>query len=1094
MPEGYTPSLTRSGTFTAGATDYLRVTGEPAEAGEPSPGYGYVTAVTKGDEVKFTCPSVWTNADETVGAVAKGWRLTLADGTVTTGTELAKTVTYGEDTAGATLTWLWEVFYKVTAAVSGGGSVDRSEQWIKAGASATVTATASAGSKFVFWNGGADSFQSVLTLPAVTAPVALTAHFRDASDKVVYVATTGEDGDGRGTAAAPYKTVNVAFDALSADLGTASGVVALAEGTYCLTNTLWLTNAVRVIGAGMYKSFVSGVNIQGTNSVWAGLRGVAVKHEAAGMRDLTVTGCSSKDLVGSGIYMSKGTLECVRSYANRSGLGEYLRPARGSGLYMDGGLATNCIIEANVGEGGYGDRIGTGLCMAGGTFTDGRIIDNVCNRAQISGAGVAIIGKDVVLRNTLVSGNTSKQTNPDSCSHGIGVYMTANGTVENCRILDNGVQSVYLSSGTLKNCLVTGGKNNSTDYTAGVQVSGAAKVYHCTIWGNSAANKFSGMLVENASAVVVNNIVYGNGTDGSVKASAGTFQTNVVDSLALVTTASAAGNVVNDPLFANPSEGDFSFDHGSPAFDTAATIAGIDRDLDGVARPKNDAPDIGCYECEVVFESMEVKISVSKTDWAPGEDPAAAARVFGAKGAVSFKWYVDGALVAGATTANPTFPGLSPGRHTVSVEATDGVTTANDIKTDAFTVKTCEVYVDDKTGDDTANFPYEETSRPAKTVNAAFDALGRSASNTCTVHVASGTYYLAKELTLDTPCRIYGADRETTVLDGSKLASTARGISITAKGSIVKSLTVCKCKTLMGGTGIYMSADGRVEDVIIRDNESGMGRTDASPGSGAGLNQSAGTVTNCVISGNSQNTTYGTSYGAGVNISGGTLVDSVISDNWRNRNQIRGAGLKVGGTAKVLRCRIVGNSNRQGTWDNQTYGMGVYMDGGTVEKCEIVDNGRQAVFASAGTLKNCLIAGSKTAPSEYPGGLRLEGSATVINCTVAGNISSQSTISDLSMIGGKFINSIAQYAEVTGGVFDHSLTNANPLYRKPEESDYRLRMGSPCIDAGDWSKLGDTKPSVRAQQDLIGTRRLFGSDVDMGCYEKRLSGFAIRVR
>ena len=150
----------------------------------------------------------------------------------------------------------------------------------------------------------------------------------------------------------------------------------------------------------------------------------------------------------------------------------------------------------------------------------------------------------------------------------------------------------------------------------------------------------------------------------------------------------------------------------------------------------------------------------------------------------------------------------------------------------------------------------------------AFDALGRAVSNTTTVHIASGTYALTKELVLDTPCQILGAGMRATVLDGEALPKSARCLSLSAAGSRVVGLTLRNCKTLIQGAGLRMSADGWVEDVLIYGNEIGKGGG-STPAPGAGLWQSAGVVTNCVIENNSQNSTYGTGEGAGVYISSG---------------------------------------------------------------------------------------------------------------------------------------------------------------------------------------------------------------------------------
>lgn len=55
-----------------------------------------------------------------------------------------------------------------------------------------------------------------------------------------------------------------------------------------------------------------------------------------------------------------------------------------------------------------------------------------------------------------------------------------------------------------------------------------------------------------------------------------------------------AGNVSADPLFAGP--GDFHVQPGSPLVDAGAPVPAGDLDLDGIARPRGAAADIGAYE------------------------------------------------------------------------------------------------------------------------------------------------------------------------------------------------------------------------------------------------------------------------------------------------------------------------------------------------------------------------------------------------------------------------------------------------------------------------------------------------------------------
>jgi hypothetical protein len=61
--------------------------------------------------------------------------------------------------------------------------------------------------------------------------------------------------------------------------------------------------------------------------------------------------------------------------------------------------------------------------------------------------------------------------------------------------------------------------------------------------------------------------------------------------------ASHASNLTVDAAgFVDPERGDYHLKAGSPAIDTGATLAGVERDRDGVTRPVGNGHDVGAYE------------------------------------------------------------------------------------------------------------------------------------------------------------------------------------------------------------------------------------------------------------------------------------------------------------------------------------------------------------------------------------------------------------------------------------------------------------------------------------------------------------------
>ena len=84
----------------------------------------------------------------------------------------------------------------------------------------------------------------------------------------------------------------------------------------------------------------------------------------------------------------------------------------------------------------------------------------------------------------------------------------------------------------------------------------------------------------------------------------------------------------------------------------------------------------------------------------------------------------------------------------------------------------------------------------------------------------------------------------------------------------------------------------------------------------------------------------------------------------------------------------------------------------------------------------------------------------------------------------------SRFTEAEGGT---NLSRA-PVFRNPAKGDWRLDPTSPCVNAGDWTALGESREAVRAMLDLSGASRLFGGKVDMGCYESRVAGTMILLR
>ena len=877
----------------------------------------------------------------------------------------------------------------------------------------------------------------------VTAPIGVSVTLASAWYVSLDGSDTENDGHSFDTA---FATIHKALSVAQAD-----DTINIAEGTYATTGTVAIAKKLTIVGAGRDATVFRGGKVN--------YRAFSLTAADAVLRDFSILGYSNTLFAaGCGVNMTGGTLDNVRIGWIRQGEGQGgAAPAVGSGLCMSGGTVTNCVIDHCLAWGSYGNTSGCGVYVSGGTIVDSTISYNARQRTQVDGSGIRIAGSSVKVIRCLINGNNSGG-NISNDTRGMGVYMDQNALVEDCVIRDNGIQGVWMSNGTLRNCLIAGHSNSSESRASGVHMEGSAKLYNCTIWGNSAKNANAGLRMDGGTAV--NNIVAGNGTLGNAGVTKGTFNTNVVCTSSSIAATTAVGNFRADPLLKDPANDDFSLTLASVALDAGAPIVGIDHDLAFVARPQGAAPDIGAYELQLAGGELQCAVVVGESAFKEGAAVTVTSRVLGGSGSYTYQWYVDGQLTD-QTSESPVFEGLGIGRHTVRLVVSDGTTSAESEVPDAVTLKPSTVYVDLQGGN---VFPYNTSDGAAQNIYDALDAVWCAAGDPGRVIIAEGTYPLTKCIIVSDPCVIVGAGRDLTTLDG-KAISGDRGLKLSGSGTLLKDLTVTGCKNKLQGTAIMMGSGVTLDNVRVTKNE----RESNSGAVGTGISMSGGTVTNCLIDANTAHASYDGTKGIGVYMSGGLLVDSVVCSNKFDRNQHSGVGVCVeDGT--VRRCRIFQNSSSVNDGNTRAHGLNVSGSNTIVEDCLIYSNGWNGVQIGNGTVRNCVIFGHKANTSgDHWAGVYIT-NGKLQNCTLYDNVASKDTTgkSGLYQTGGTVENCIIWASaaseslggcSVTSGTFRNNISDktiargtdcvvADPQFVDAAAGDFHLQSSSPAVDKG----------------------------------------------
>jgi len=393
-----------------------------------------------------------------------------------------------------------------------------------------------------------------------------------------------------------------------------------------------------------------------------------------------------------------------------------------------------------------------------------------------------------------------------------------------------------------------------------------------------------------------------------------------------------------------------------------------------------------------------------------------------------------------------------------------------------------------------------------------------------TVLVSNGVYYMTNQIYSTVALTLQSVNgRDGTILNGAN-ATTSRCAYLTSASAVFDGFTVTNYSTKgndgvvygykfyncsfmsnyctqiglnTGGRGtVVLRPGGIVTNCVFKSNNNNLGGgiyaspmtslrisgcwfegNSASYGGACALYGNNMTVSNCVIVNNS-----GGNDGGGLYILSGTnnsVLNCTITGNIANNKYPgNGGGVELSGFGVIKDCTIIGNITTN-------KGGGVYVSG---------DNGTNTI------IRNCLLARNSSL-TNTGGGIWMTNS-NVESCTIVSNYAKISgggvyvTGSDSSGTnniiyfntaanGANFTNDTVgaiglKYSCVIPAVAGTGNITNNPVLKNLPGGDYRLRVTSPCVNAG------TNQNWMSGAVDLEGNARILKTIVDMGAYETRI--------